>query len=642
MALAILYTFAQNSTTITNSGSGGSSGNGTANFSGWHATNGNGAPYPWYGLFTAGEVIAIPNTSYNSSGTGAFVHSWEIGFWLNGAGNNAIQRLYDKAWGGFSIQIQSGYLMFIRATATSGSYVYWQATTTPVSAGHTYYVEVAVNLPANPQSCTASNVSMRIGVDLGAPVQQAQNAPVKYNAATSWYNDSGAAALGNCSAGCTGYNCNCGVIIYREFNGEAKNWASYSDWSADVVRWDPAVATTISCNPSTTTPNIGAAYTVTGTLQTTGGVKLAGKSIDVWYSTDNEATWHVAYGYCTTDSNGNYSYTQTGMASPGEYEYVNFEGDAGHNSSNSSGSVWHAVGQKIPTTITMNPSGTTIPVGTQFTLSGWLSAMGMGLANTGVRFWTGTSQSGPWTPAGGTIAATTSSNGDYTIVVTAVAGTTWYGTSYDGDATHLAASNSPNAVAITGSSVSQTVNAISPPAMETSVLPIYSAGQWVGSPPVVPAMVASAGPNPAIQIGYTVTPPVVPAMDIETLLPYADLLHIYEFVFPQVVTGSELRARPLIVSQLSTQVNTEVVGDCVVETQNYTSVEESETVTTNVVPAMEIKTINPYAKIAFQEIDYYTVTLDEELDVTSTLTDTIDLVAVVTDEIDLELEVVTE
>jgi hypothetical protein len=108
------------------------------------------------------------------------------------------------------------------------------------------------------------------------------------------------------------------------------------------------------------------------------------------------------------------------------------------------------------------------------------------------------------------------------------------------------------------------------------------------------------------------------------------------------VTGSELRARPLIVSQLSTQVNTEVVGDCVVETQNYTSVEESETVTTNVVPAMEIKTINPYAKIAFQEIDYYTVTLDEELDVTSTLTDTIDLVAVVTDEIDLELEVVTE
>ena len=642
MALAICYTFAQNSRTIANVGSGGTSGNGAANFDGWHATNGNGAPYPWYGLFTAGEVIAIPNTSYNSSGTGAFVHSWEIGFWLNGAGNNTIQKLYDKAWGGFSIQIQSGYLMFIRATANSGSYVYWQATTTAMPAGHTYYVEVAVNLPANPQSCTAGNVSMRIGVDLGAPVQQAQNAPVKYNAATSWYNDSGAAALGNCSAGCTGYNCNCGVMIYREFNGEAKNWASYSDWSADMVRWDPAVATTISSNPSTTTPYIGSAYTVTGTLQTTGGVKLAGKSIDVWYSTDGEGTWHVAYGYCTTDSNGNYSYTQTGIASPGEYEYVAFEGDAGHNASNSSGSVWHAVGQKKPTTITFTPSTTTPTVGTQFTLSGVLSSLAMGLASTGVRLWTGTSQSGPWTPSGGTIAATTDSSGNYSISITAVAGVTWYGVSYDGDSTHLGCSSSPNAIAITGASVNQTVNAISPPAMETSVLPIYTVGEWVGSPPVVPAMEASAGPNPTIQIGYSVTAPVVPAMDIETILPYCDVLHIWEFVFPPVVDGSEITARPLIVSQLSTQVTTEVVGDCVVETQNYTGVEESEIVTTDVVPAMEAEVFDPYAKIAFQEIINLTSTLVDELDVTSTLTDEIDLVAVVTDEVDLELEVVTE
>ena len=733
MALAILYTFAQNSTTITNSGSGGTSGNGTANFSGWHATNGNGAPYPYYGTFSAaGDAIAIPNTSYNTSGTGAFVHSWEIGFWLAGAGNNAVQRIYDKAWGGFSIQIQSGYLMFIRATATSGSYVYWQATTTPLTAGHTYYIEVAVNLPANPQSCAAGNVSMRIGTDLGAPVQQAQNAPVKYNAATSWYNDSGAAALGNCSAGCTGYNCNFAVMVYREFNGEAKNWATYSDWSADVVRWNPAVATTISCNPSTTTPNIGQNYTVTGTLQTTGGVKLAGKSIDVWYSTDNEGTWHVATAYCTTDSNGNYSYTQNGIASPGEYEYVAFEGDAGHNASNSSGSIWQAVGQKIPTTIYETPSTTTPTIGTQFTLSGGLSAMGIGLASTGVRLWTGTSQSGPWTPSGGVIAATTDSSGNYSISITAVAGVTWYGTSYDGDATHLAASCSPNAVEITGmanqdtssltciastttpnvgdiitlsgvlkdtttsagisatvtlstgptttsdsngnysfsvtalagthtynttyagttthaacSSPTVTIVAIIVvtttvvPAMVTDV-PTPTFLQYIyANPPVVPAMIATAGLNPTLTIGYTITTTVV-GMEIATVIVYPDVEHIWEFCFPAVATGSELRARPLIVSQLSTQVNTTVVGDCIIETQNYTGIEESETVTTNVVPAMEAKVCDAYGVIAYHKVLEFNVVVIDEIEIGKYLIETVDLEGIVTDSIDVIGEVATE
>jgi hypothetical protein len=684
VALAILYTFAQNSKTITNTGSGGSSGNGTANFSGWHATNGNGAPYPYYGIFSAaGDAIAIPNTSYNSSGTGAFVHSWEIGFWLQGAGNNTVQKIYDKAWGGFAIQIQSGYLMFIRATAASGSYVYWQAPTTPLTAGHTYYIEVSVNLPANPQSCTAGNVSMRIGTDLGAPVQQAQNAPVKYNAATSWYNDSGAAALGNCSAGCTGYNCNCAVMIYREFNGEAKNWAAYSDWSADVVRWNPAVATTVSSNPSTTTPNTGAAYTVTGTLQTTSGTKLAGKSIDVWYSTNSEGTWSVARGFTTTDSNGNYSYIQHGVASPGEYEYVAFEGDAGHNASSSS--AWHAVGQKTPTSITMSPSSTTPPIGTPFTLSGVLSAMGVGLASTGVRLWTGPSQSGPWAPSGGALAATTDGSGNYSISITTVSGATWYGVSYDGDATHLACSGSPTAVAITGATVDQTVNALSPPDMEMATLPLGIEGDWMASPPVVPAMLAQAGPNPIIQLGFTVTPPVVPAMEIKTVIVYPDVEHIWEWCFPRVVTAKtcsyrgdmHFKALPLHVSQLSTQVNTEVVGDCVVETENYTSIKESEIVTTNVVPAMEMATIAPYAKIEFQEIQYLTAISQgefpvlcpvkgvwppptETIEVTATSvgefpvlcpvkgvwppppTETIELTSIVTDEVDLEMEVVTE
>jgi hypothetical protein len=643
VVLAILYNFAQDSETITNTGSGGSSGNGQANFSAWHATNGNGAPYPYYGPFSAGgDAIVIPNTSYNTAGTGAFVHSWEIAFWYSGPGvNGTVSKIYDKAWGAFSIYIQGGYIIFLRAGASAGSSVYWTSNRA-LATGKTYYIQVSVNIPASPQSCAANNVSIWVGETPsgGTPVAPTATsvAMTKNCSDSSWHNtDSGYdAAIGNCSAGCTSYNTNLDLIIYREFSSEAKNWSSYSDFAADSVRWNPSVATTISCTPTTLTPILGQVYTVSGTLQTTAGVKLAGKSLDVWYTTDEE-TWHAADGYCTTDANGNYSYEQTAIAL--EDEYVVFEGDTGHNSSASP--IFKSRGQKMPTSITMSPSTTTPPVGTPFTLSGVLSAMGTGLNAASIRLWTGTSQSGPWTPSGGAIAATTDPSGEYTIDITAVAGVTWYGVSYDGDATHLTCSCSPTAIAITGASVSQTVNAISPPDMAIATLPLGTAGAWIALPAVVPAMEATAGANPTITIGFTVTTTVV-GMEIDTVIVYCDVMHLYEFVFPAVATGNEFTARPLIVSQLSTHVNTEVVGDCVVETENYTSVQQSETATTTVVPAMEAEVCDAYGVIAYNKVLDFDVVVIDEADVATYVIDSEDLTGIVTDSIDIVGEVATE
>jgi hypothetical protein len=727
VAQTIIFTFAQDSKTITNQ-VGYSAYNGTASRLLWNATNANGAPYPWYGLFNLGsDGISINRGTYTDAGTGAFLHAWEIGFWYQGMGvNGSISKIFDKAWGGFSIQIQNNQISFMRASATSGNYVMWTSDRT-VSPGTTLYVQVAVNIPANPRSVAANNVSIYVGQtpNKGTPVAPTKtNVTVTHTSSdTSWYNDATGAnsVIANCSSGCSNYNCNMGVIIYREFYNEAPNWATYSDWSTDSARWNPAVATTISCTPSTTTPNIGQNYTVTGTLQTTGGVKLAGKSIDVWWSNDGFATGHVAYGYCTTDSNGNYSYTQTGEAAPGEWEYVAFEGDSGHHSCDSSGSVWHAVGQAVSTAITEYASTTNPTVGASFNIYGTLTSgsskltgKSIDLSANGSYVDTATTDSNgvysfiiqsavagdtyydvsftatgnylgcddeimvtgeedqdtssltciasTTTPNVGDIftlsgvledtttsagfsatvtlstgpTTTSDSNGNYSFSVTALAGTLTYYTTYAGTTTQAACS-SPTVTIVAIIVVTTTVV----PAMVTDV-PTPTFLQYIyANPPVVPAMIATAGLNPTIQIGYTITTTVV-GMEIATVIVYPDVEHMWEFCFPAVATGSELRARPLIVSQLSTQVTTEVVGDCIIETQNYTGIEESETVTTDVVPAMEIAAIDPYAKIAFQEIDYYTVTLDEELDVTSTLTDTIDLVAVVTDEIDLELEVVTE
>ncbi len=643
MALAIYYTFAADSETITNYGSGGPSGNGGANFSGWHATNANGAPYPYYGPFSAGgDAIVVASTDYNTAGTGAFVHSWEIGFYYNGAGvNGTISKIYDKAWGAYSIYIQNGYILFLRAGASAGSSVYWSSNRA-LTAGKTYYIQVSVNIPANPQSCAASNVSIWVGATPsgGTPVAPTATsvAMTKNCSDSSWHNtDSGyQAAIGNCSAGCTNYNINFDLIVYREYSAEAKNWASFSDFAADSVRWNPSVATTISATPNTLTPILGQIYEVTGTLQTTAGVKLAGKALNVWYTTDEE-TWHAEVGYCTTDANGNYSYEQTAIAL--EDEYVVFPGDTGHGSSTST--IFKSRGQKMPMSITMSASTTTPAVGSLFGLSGVLSGMGVGLDSASIRLWTGTSQSGPWTPSGGAIAATTDPSGEYTIDVTAVAGVTWYGVSYDGDATHLTCSCSPTAIAITGASVSQTVNAISPPDMAIATLPLGTAGAWIALPAVVPAMEATAGANPTITIGFTVTTTVV-GMEIDTVIVYCDVMHLYEFVFPAVATGNEFTARPLIVSQLSTHVNTEVVGDCVVETENYTSVQQSETATTTVVPAMEAEVCDAYGVIAYNKVLDFDVVVIDEADVATYVIDSEDLTGIVTDSIDIVGEVATE
>ena len=724
MAQTIIFTFAQDSKTITNQ-VGYSAYNGTASRLLWNATNANGAPYPWYGLFNLGsDGISINRGTYTDAGTGAFLHAWEIGFWYQGMGvNGSISKIFDKAWGGFSIQIQNNQISFMRASATSGNYVMWTSDRT-VSPGTTLYIQVAVNIPANPRSVAANNVSIYVGQtpNKGTPVAPTKtNVTVTHTSSdTSWYNDATGAnsVIANCSSGCSNYNCNMGVIIYREFYNEAPNWATYSDFSTDQVRWDPAVATTISIGASTLTPVIGANYTISGTLQTTSGTKIANAPINVWWTTD-EATWQESANYCTTNSNGVYSFTQTGVALEDFYVYYAGGGSYGDCTSE----VIFVRGQTVSTAITEYASTTTPPIGTSFTISGTLTYGGSGLAGKLIDLLVNGSDVNT---------AMTDSNGNYTFTIqSAIAGDTYYDVSFTATGNYLgcdaeivvtgeedqdtsslncnASTTTPNVgdtitlsgtlrdtttnaaitddvyleyndvevdgatdgsgnysfsvTALSGStdyyayyagtdaiapcesapvtvfgSTAVTVTTTVVPAMVTQVIAPTFVQYIYGNPPVVPAMITQVI-TPAITRGYSVTPPVVPAAEFRTVTPYVDILHMWEYCFPAVVTGCELTARPLIVSQLSTHVNTAVVGDCMVLTENYTAIEESETVTTNVVPAMVAAVIDAYAKIAFQEVLHATITLDEELDVTSTVTDTIDCVAVVTDEIDLELEV---
>ena len=346
MGQFIVYTFRENSTAITNHGTDGATYNGTANRNQYHM-QANG--YPYYGPFSgSGDMIAVPSST-NDNDPATRSHAFEFGFRYGGShgSNGTYEKIWDKGLGGIYIGtiMQSGVPHVIVYFATTGTPVYWVSTSGYFSAYTNYYLQVSWSLPSTPGAATSGNVHVHCGVEQNAPTHIAMN--FSGAGSGSWNSPNNNVTLFNYRAG--GYNCGLYAYIVREV-ATYVNWdASSYDWAADKAYWTPTVDTSITCTVDNSTPIIGQTYHVTGVLQTVTGTKLAGKPIDVWYSTDNEGTWNVAYAYCTTDANGNYSYTQQGIASPGEWEYVVFEGDSNYNASNS-GTPFHAVGQVINAT----------------------------------------------------------------------------------------------------------------------------------------------------------------------------------------------------------------------------------------------------------------------------------------------------
>jgi hypothetical protein len=298
--------------------------------------NNSGAPYWWFG--SASDYVCMPNSGAQPYFQNRSYTTYEFAFYYSASTGAQFQKLLDRAYGGFGIYIDYTWsCLTVNRYTTSGGARWWSAHTTPLTPGHNYYVQVAWNSSAGPGGAAPT---IYIAKDSAAPVHQT---PLESGGTGtgSWYDDSvGCGNLGNTSSNtkpCSSANtawANIALRIYRQWDS-VLDLSGGGSYQSDKYRWlgTPTQATQVSCVASNTHPLLGSVYTVSGTLQTTSGVRLANKPLDVRYSLTGVLPFSTASNYTTTDSQGNYMYYQT--AQPQEWEYVVFQAQPGYALCNS-------------------------------------------------------------------------------------------------------------------------------------------------------------------------------------------------------------------------------------------------------------------------------------------------------------------
>jgi len=246
----------QAGSTWVNNGAAGASYNAYVSTPGLIRTQSNGHPY--WGHMGQCDFISIPAGSATNNQNTA---SWEIGFHYAGMTGQRFQKIWDKAYGAFMIEIDTycgpneGHLTIYRAT-TGGSGARWYIPTdTVLRAGHNYYVQIAWDSRAGPGN--EQYPTIWIGEDGNAPVRQRHwdETGGALKGTGSWYNDAkGPANLGNTASGC-GVSAsvktswlNGGFFVYRQYNSII-DFSKGGSWNTDKLAW---TATTPTVKPTAT------------------------------------------------------------------------------------------------------------------------------------------------------------------------------------------------------------------------------------------------------------------------------------------------------------------------------------------------------------------------------------------------------
>jgi hypothetical protein len=238
----VIYKFAQNSTTITNSGSGGDAYNGTA-VRAQYAKDSVGYPI-WGPLDANTDRIAVPGGISNP-----YQHTWQIGLNINqwwpvaGIVNGILCGNDGKLWA-FANDLYYGYLHGV-GTGSPG-------------------IQSTYNFTVESQGSPSSlDVQFWLGVEDAKPVQISGGLGTDDPGAlymyfdydlqlhTNYYfqisvNCEGGPAgndyyIGNCAPGCadamvTGFPCGCYFYVWREDN-TVLDLSGGGNWSEDVVLW---------------------------------------------------------------------------------------------------------------------------------------------------------------------------------------------------------------------------------------------------------------------------------------------------------------------------------------------------------------------------------------------------------------------
>jgi hypothetical protein len=209
--------------------------------------------YPYWGDIGQDDHVYV---SAGSATNNLKVASWEIGFHFSGTvSDQRYQKIWDKAYGGFSIGIDTGYgpersyLVINRVTTdsiggTGGIHARWYIpTNTILRAGHNYYVQISWDSSAGPGK--EPYPTIWIGEDGNAPVYQTSwdESAGALDGTGSWYNDAvGGVNLGNTASCVSSIPCAKtawlvgGFFVYRQYNSII-DFSSGGSWQTDKLRW---------------------------------------------------------------------------------------------------------------------------------------------------------------------------------------------------------------------------------------------------------------------------------------------------------------------------------------------------------------------------------------------------------------------
>lgn len=424
---------------------------------------------------------------------------------------------------------------------------------------------------------------------------------------------------------------------FHAYFGGAGNYANTTSVTVNGTIYQ-FFQTSITLNCAYSSPlYVGNPITFSGTLQTTTGVKLSGKAIDIYFNQTNQDPFAVWSAVATTNASGNWSVTVnfTPNATGTWYFAAHWAGDAAHNLCWSTHSS--LTEQAVPpppmhsTNLSCYVTNANPQVGTSIGFYGYLTDANTSAAISGALV---TLKANGTTVANGY----TDTNGLWSVNVYAVSGTNQYQASFTGDSTHYASSS--GIVAVTGSAAvvdaTVTLTKIGIEAKPNSVI-FYD----MGTPIVVNA---ECGPvDPTVNIG--VAPTVVAAecapviTDVPPANAYPDILAQQEYVFPPVVQP-ECSPNSMAVTQLSTSVLPTVVQPEAF-TENYCEVDTTAQGNAGIIGA-ECSVINPHAVISYPLLLEVDAVISEDLVTSALIEDTVYLGVKIKKDIELALEVTTE
>jgi hypothetical protein len=251
-----IYYVPQAGSTWANQGTSGASYNAYVSTPSLFRTQSNGHPY--WGDAGQNDFIYIPSGSATNNQN---VASWEIGFHYTGMTGQRFQKIWDKAYGAFMIEIDTykgpneGYLTIYRAT-TGGSGARWYIPMdTVLRVGHNYYLQISWDSRAGPGN--EQYPTIWISEDGNAPIRQTRwdETGGALEGTGSWYNDaSGSANLANTASGGSGVTSvktawlNGGFFVYRQYNSIV-DFSNGGNWNTDKLAW---TTTTTPVKPTAT------------------------------------------------------------------------------------------------------------------------------------------------------------------------------------------------------------------------------------------------------------------------------------------------------------------------------------------------------------------------------------------------------